>query len=120
MIRRPCAVSCAASWTSPAWKLGPTSKLATASRRSPHFVPSGWTWFLTDINMPGMDGEELLLEVRNDPMLSAIPVLVVSTDRSEGRVRHMLSLGADGYVSKPFLPATLSQEMYRLLGGAPR
>lgn len=75
---------------------------------------------LTDINMPGMDGEELLLEVRNDPMLSAIPVLVVSTDRSEGRVRHMLSLGADGYVSKPFLPATLSQEMYRLLGGAPR
>ena len=38
---------------------------------------------MTDINMPDMDGEELLLEVRKDPMLSAIPVLVVSTDRSE-------------------------------------
>jgi len=74
---------------------------------------------MTDINMPEMDGEELLLEVRNDPALATIPVLVVSTDRSEGRVRQMISLGADGYVSKPFLPATLSQEMYRLLGGTP-
>jgi len=74
---------------------------------------------MTDINMPEMDGEELLLQVRNDPALATIPVLVVSTDRSEGRVRQMISLGADGYVSKPFLPATLSQEMYRLLGGTP-
>jgi two-component system chemotaxis response regulator CheY len=74
---------------------------------------------MTDINMPEMDGEELLLQVRNDPALATIPVLVVSTDRSEGRVKQMISLGADGYVSKPFLPATLSQEMYRLLGGTP-
>jgi two-component system chemotaxis response regulator CheY len=74
---------------------------------------------MTDINMPDMDGEELLLAVRNDPVLAAIPVLVVSTDRSEGRARQMLLCGADGYVPKPFLPATLSREMYRLLGGAP-
>jgi two-component system, chemotaxis family, chemotaxis protein CheY len=74
---------------------------------------------MTDINMPGMDGAQLLVEVRNDPDLAAIPVLVVSTDRSEARTRQMISLGADGYVSKPFLPATLSHEMYRLLGGAP-
>jgi len=74
---------------------------------------------MTDINMPEMDGEELLLQVRNDPALATIPVLVVSTDRSQGRVRQMISLGADGYVSKPFLPETLSLEMYRLLGGTP-
>ena len=74
---------------------------------------------MTDINMPGMDGEELLLEVRKDPLLAAIPVLVVSTDRSDARARQMISLGANGYVSKPFLPSTLSEEMYRLLGGAP-
>jgi two-component system chemotaxis response regulator CheY len=74
---------------------------------------------MTDINMPAMDGEELLLEVRKDPALTTIPVLVVSTDSSEGRAKQMLSLGADGYISKPFLPATLSHEMYRLLGGAP-
>jgi two-component system chemotaxis response regulator CheY len=74
---------------------------------------------MTDINMPDMNGEQLLLEVRRDPTLSAIPVLVVSTDRSEARVRKMMSLGADGYVSKPFLPATMSYEMHRLLGDNP-
>jgi two-component system chemotaxis response regulator CheY len=74
---------------------------------------------ITDINMPDMDGERLLIEVRNDPLLAGIPVLVVSTDRSESRARQMMSLGADGYVSKPFLPGALSQEMYRLLGGDP-
>jgi two-component system chemotaxis response regulator CheY len=74
---------------------------------------------MTDINMPDMDGEQLLVEVRKDPMLTTIPVLIISTDRSEDRARRMMSLGADGYVSKPFLPATLSREMYRLLGGAP-
>jgi two-component system chemotaxis response regulator CheY len=74
---------------------------------------------MTDINMPDMDGEQLLVEVRNDPILATIPVLVVSTDRSETRAKKMMSLGADGYVSKPFLPTTLSQEMYRLLGGEP-
>ncbi|MGD0796904.1 MAG: response regulator [Acidobacteriaceae bacterium] len=74
---------------------------------------------MTDINMPEMDGEELLLEVRKDPNLASIPLLVVSTDRSDARIKQMLDLGADGYVSKPFLPAVLSEEMYRLLGGAP-
>lgn len=74
---------------------------------------------LTDINMPEMDGEELLLAVRKDETLAAIPVLVVSTDRSESRVQQMISLGANGYVSKPFLPEVLRDEMYRVLGGAP-
>jgi two-component system chemotaxis response regulator CheY len=74
---------------------------------------------MTDINMPEMDGEKLLIEVRNDPLLSTIPVLVVSTDQSDARAKQMISLGADGYVSKPFMPATLSGEMYRLLGGTP-
>jgi two-component system, chemotaxis family, chemotaxis protein CheY len=74
---------------------------------------------MTDINMPDMDGEQLLIEIRNDPMLAATPVLVLSTDRSESRAQKMLSLGADGYVSKPFIPAALSEEIYRLLGGIP-
>jgi two-component system chemotaxis response regulator CheY len=74
---------------------------------------------MTDINMPEMNGEQLLTEVRKDPLLAAIPVLVISTDRSEARAKRMMALGADGYVSKPFLPATLSEELYRLLGGDP-
>jgi two-component system chemotaxis response regulator CheY len=74
---------------------------------------------LTDINMPEMDGEELLLEVRKDETLKSIPVLVVSTDQTEARIAQMLALGADGYISKPFAPAALSEELHRLLGGVP-
>jgi two-component system chemotaxis response regulator CheY len=72
---------------------------------------------MTDINMPDMDGEQLLLEVRKDPVLATVPVLIVSTDRSNARVEQMMTLGADGYLSKPFLPAMLSSEIHRLLGG---
>lgn len=74
---------------------------------------------VTDINMPVMDGEQLLLAVRSDADLSEIPVLVVSTDQSATRVKDMLANGANGYISKPFMPAALSEQMYKLLGGAP-
>jgi two-component system chemotaxis response regulator CheY len=71
---------------------------------------------LTDINMPLMDGEELLRTLKSDSVLRSIPVLVLSTDRSESRVRQMLELGAGGYVGKPFLPGDLGSEMTKLLG----
>ena len=71
---------------------------------------------LTDLNMPTMDGEQLVRHVELDESLRAIPVLVVSTDRTEGRVRQMMTLGAKGYVTKPFLPETLREEIERVLG----
>jgi two-component system chemotaxis response regulator CheY len=74
---------------------------------------------LTDINMPLMDGEELLRALKADSALQSIPVLVLSTDRSASRVKQMLDLGAGGYVGKPFLPGDLGGEMTKLLvGGA--
>lgn len=72
---------------------------------------------LTDLNMPTMDGEQFVRLVEADDSLRSIPVLVVSTDRTEDRVRQMLTLGAKGYVTKPFLPETLREEMERVLGG---
>ena len=71
---------------------------------------------LTDINMPTMDGEQFVRKLEEDPALQPIPVLVVSTDRTDHRVRQMLSLGAKGYVTKPFLPETLREELERALG----
>jgi len=70
---------------------------------------------LTDINMPTMDGEELLRRMSEHPVLRLIPVLVVSTDRTDGRVQKMLTLGAKGYVTKPFAPETLREELERSL-----
>ena len=71
---------------------------------------------LTDINMPTMDGEQFVRRLEEDDKLRSIPVLVVSTDRTEGRVQQMLTLGAKGYVTKPFLPETLRGELEKALG----
>lgn len=70
---------------------------------------------LTDINMPVMNGEEFLTEVASRGDLKAIPVVVVSTDSTGKRVERMLSLGAKGYVKKPFSPESLREELERVL-----
>ena len=72
---------------------------------------------LTDINMPVMNGEQFVTSMFEDEMLRTIPVLVISTDGSERRVQRMMSLGARGYVKKPFSPETLRRSMEPLLGG---
>ena len=71
---------------------------------------------LTDINMPTMDGEQFVRRMVEDESLRSIPVLVVSTDKTDRRVRQMLTLGAKGYVTKPFLPETLRAELEKVLG----
>ena len=70
---------------------------------------------LSDINMPGMNGEELLREMERDDDLSRVPVIVVSTDSSSHRVQMMLGYGARGYIQKPFHPETLRAEVERVL-----
>jgi two-component system chemotaxis response regulator CheY len=71
---------------------------------------------LTDVNMPVMNGEQFLSSMEEDEMLRTIPVVVVSTDGSEHRVKRMMSLGAKGYVRKPFSPEELRKTMEQLLG----
>lgn len=70
---------------------------------------------LSDINMPRMNGEELLRRICSDPALSSVPVIVVSTDASQCRTEVMLSLGARGYIKKPFQPEALRAEIERVL-----
>jgi two-component system chemotaxis response regulator CheY len=71
---------------------------------------------LTDINMPRMNGEVFVRHLESDKLLCDIPVIVVSTDSSRDRIQHMLDLGAKGYISKPFLPETLRDEVEKVLG----
>ena len=73
---------------------------------------------LTDINMPGMDGEQLLERLQQDGALRGIPVVVVSTDATPSRMERMLALGARGYVTKPFSPEILRKELDRVLEAA--
>ena len=69
---------------------------------------------LTDINMPRMSGEELILQLRSHEMLNHMPVLVVSSDSSEARVERMLQLGARACLVKPFSPERLRTELHKV------
>ncbi len=71
---------------------------------------------LTDINMPVMNGEQFLACIREDTSLGSIPVVVVSTDATEHRIKQMMELGARGYITKPFFPESLRSELERVLG----
>ncbi len=71
---------------------------------------------LTDINMPNMNGEQLLIALQEEERLRALPVVVVSTDATRHRIARMLELGARGYITKPFQPETLREELERVLG----
>src|SRR5574338_1188109 len=64
---------------------------------------------LIDINMPVMDGEELIRRMKADTPLQRIPIVVVSTDATHHRVETLLHLGARGYLVKPFPPERLSE-----------
>lgn len=71
---------------------------------------------LTDINMPVMDGEELIRRLAADDLLGSIPVVVVSTDATQCRMERLRQLGARGYLAKPFAPEDLREELERALG----
>jgi two-component system chemotaxis response regulator CheY len=68
----------------------------------------------TDINMPNMNGEELMHRISVTPEYQHLVVLVVSTDRSEERMQRMFALGAKGYVTKPFVPRTLGYALTKI------
>jgi two-component system, chemotaxis family, chemotaxis protein CheY len=71
---------------------------------------------LTDINMPNMNGEQLMIALQTDGKLKTLPVVVVSTDATRHRIDRMLDLGARGYITKPFQPEALREELERVLG----
>lgn len=56
---------------------------------------------LLDLNLPRMDGREVLQEIKSDPELSSIPVVVLTTSEAEEDVLRSYSLHANAYVTKP-------------------
>src|SRR5207249_4454874 len=67
----------------------------------------------THLNLPRLDGEELIRRLAADGRLRSIPAIVISTDSTQNRIARLLSLGARGYVTKPFTPETLRAELER-------
>jgi CheY-like chemotaxis protein len=57
---------------------------------------------LVDLHLPDIPGDEVLQQLRADPVTQPIPVIVVSADASPGRVERLRAAGATAYVTKPF------------------
>ncbi|GAB4220316.1 MAG: response regulator [Acidobacteriota bacterium] len=73
---------------------------------------------LVDINMPEMNGEEMIDRVKSNPNLKDLPVVVVSTEGSTTRIASLLARNGVGYVHKPFTPEHLSHVVHEVTGGA--
>jgi CheY-like chemotaxis protein len=70
---------------------------------------------LLDLNMPRRDGYWALCQIKSDPNLKPIPVIIFTTTQEEAAVKKSYSLGADGFISKPMTFEDLAQ-IVRSLG----
>jgi two-component system, chemotaxis family, chemotaxis protein CheY len=70
---------------------------------------------LTDINMPDINGLELVAFLKNHPVYRAIPIMVISTESTEEDRKRAVSLGAEEYLVKPFQSGELVDKLRRLL-----
>ena len=68
-----------------------------------------------DINMPVMDGEEMIERVRANPNLADLPIVVISTEGSQTRIGHLEAMGAT-FIHKPFPPETVREVVTEMLG----
>ena len=69
---------------------------------------------VTDWNMPGMTGIDLLKEVRADPKLVNLPVLMVTAEAKREQIILAAQAGVNGYVIKPFTAATLKEKIDKI------
>ena len=71
---------------------------------------------LADINMPVMNGIELLKSMKKDSALQNISVIMISSDHSEARIQEFKELGVSGYIKKPFRPEQFKDLLNDIFG----
>jgi two-component system chemotaxis response regulator CheY len=72
---------------------------------------AAFTLVLADWNMPEMNGLELVKQIRKDPELASMKVLMVTTETEMGQMASALEAGADEYVMKPFTKEILVEKL---------
>lgn len=89
-------------------ELSGTNAMVLADKENPNLI-------LLDLNMPNVDGFEILTYLRNHPTLSSIPIICVSGDREENTRRRANELGASKYMPKPIDILQISNDVKNLL-----
>ena len=81
----------------------------------PILQAGGIEFLVTDWNMPGMPGLDLLKAVRSDPKLAKLPVLMLTGEAKRGQIVEAAQAGGSGYVIKPFTAVTLKEKIDKIL-----
>lgn len=76
---------------------------------------SRFDFVVTDINMPNMNGFELLTQIKGDEKLKHLPVLMVTAEARKEDIIAAAQGGAAGYIVKPFTKATLEEKVLNIL-----
>ncbi len=80
----------------------------------PMLQSGDFDFLITDWNMPGMTGIELLKAVRSDPKLASLPVLMVTAEAKKEQIVEAAQAGVNGYIVKPFTAQTLKEKIDRI------
>jgi len=80
----------------------------------PKLKSGNFDFLVTDWNMPGMTGIDLLKAVRADPQLASIPVLMVTAESKREQIIEAAQAGVNGYVVKPFTAGTLEEKINKI------
>ncbi|MBI2779925.1 MAG: chemotaxis response regulator CheY [Gammaproteobacteria bacterium] len=91
-----------------------TSEADDGKTALPMLQAGGFDFLITDWNMPGMQGIDLLKAVRADPKLATLPVLMVTAEAKREQIVEAAQAGVNGYVVKPFTAATLKEKIDKI------
>ncbi|WP_031498722.1 response regulator [Bryobacter aggregatus] len=70
---------------------------------------------LSDINMPNMDGLEMLGKIKANDSYKMVPVIMITTEGNQNKVMEAVNLGAAGYVRKPFTTEQIKEKLTGLV-----
>lgn len=91
-----------------------TAEADDGSTALPMLQSGGFDFLVTDWNMPGMPGIDLLKAVRADPNLAKMPVLMVTAEQKREQIVEAAQAGVNGYIVKPFTAATLKEKLDKI------
>lgn len=91
-----------------------TSEADDGTSALPMLQAGGYDFLVTDWNMPGMQGIDLLKAVRADPKLVKLPVLMVTAESKREQIIEAAQAGVNGYIVKPFTAVTLKEKIEKI------
>jgi two-component system chemotaxis response regulator CheY len=91
-----------------------TSEADDGQTALPMLQQGNFDFLITDWNMPGMEGIELLKRVRADDNLKSMPVLLVTAEAKKEQIVEAAQAGVNGYIVKPFTAGTLKEKIEKI------